>query len=400
MVEKLEDLDDGLKSDARFLKHESIAFETDSERKWVFFLNYAFKDDTIKQWNFYTKYNNVSEFLSDSEQVKGLFSFEKFSQIQRLATTFSLEKIEEKLKKNGIKTCFFGDEHYPFYLSEIYDPPLILYYKGDINCLKSPCLGVVGSRKYSNYGQSVTSRFVKKLSHHFCIVSGLAIGIDTLAHEATLEESRFTAAVVANGLDTVYPRMNIGLSTQIEKTGCIVSEMPMGTTVMPFRFPRRNRIISGLSKGVLVVEAQRKSGSLITCRTALEQDRDVFAVPGSVFSFTSTGCNDLIKDGARMVTCPEDVLSEYDEFSTVDTKTKKASSSDVQQGTLFSSNGYSNEELAVWSILESDPMSIEKVIERSKLSSTFVSRTLSKLELDNMVESFPGHLYKKSNHDF
>jgi DNA processing protein len=400
MEEKIDSVDDNLSQETRFLKNRPVAFESTSDREWVFFLNYAFKDDTIKQWNFYSKYNKLSDFLSDSGQIKSLFSFEKFSQIQRLGSSFSLEKIEEKLKNLGIKTCFFGDGNYPFYLSEIYDPPLILYYKGDITCLERPCLGVVGSRKYSNYGQSVTARFVKKLSHHFCIVSGLAIGIDTLAHEAALEESQCTVAVVANGLDTVYPRMNVGLSSQIEETGCVVSEMPMGTTVMPFRFPKRNRIISGLSKGVLVIEAQRKSGSLITCRTAIEQDRDVFAVPGSIFSFSSTGCNDLIKDGARMVTCPEDVLSEYEEFSTVLEKKRNPSTGEHQQGSLFASNGYSSEELSVWSILESDPMSIEKVIERSKLSATFVSRTLSKLELDNMVESFPGHLYKKSNYNF
>ena len=117
-------------------------------------------------------------------------------------------------------------------------------------------------------------------------------------------------------------------------------------------------------------------------------------------AFLQTGCNDLIKDGARMVTCPEDVLSEYEEFSTVLEKKRNPSTGEHQQGSLFASNGYSSEELSVWSILESDPMSIEKVIERSKLSATFVSRTLSKLELDNMVESFPGHLYKKSNYNF
>ncbi len=199
---------------------------------------------------------------------------------------FNPEKYMEDIQKSGIKWITIYDESYPKLLKEIYDPPVILYYRGNLDCLNKKCLAVVGTRKMTGYGKAVCEQFVKSLvAFHITIVSGLARGIDSKAHETAVFNQGQTVAVLGGGLNKIYPPENISLAKSIiESLGALISEFPPDYPSLPGNFPSRNRIISGLSLGVLVVEAAEDSGSLITARFALEQGRDVFAIPGPVTS--------------------------------------------------------------------------------------------------------------------
>ena len=218
-----------------------------------------------------------------------------------------------------IEEISIESEQYPKQLRNIYDPPIKLYVLGNKEILKNKGIAIVGSRKATEYGKTVSQQLAKQLSENSInIISGLAVGIDTYAHLGTLQvvESGFsnkgkTIAVLGSGLDEIYPKENINLAKQIIKSGgCIVSEYPLGTKPEKLNFPQRNRIISGLSKGVVIVEASEKSGSLITAEFALEQCRDVFSIPGNILNSTSVGTNNLIKQGAKLVTSYRDVLED------------------------------------------------------------------------------------------
>ncbi|RJG15417.1 DNA-processing protein DprA [Massilia cavernae] len=200
---------------------------------------------------------------------------------------------------------------YPPLLREIYDPPLLLYAAGHVELLSAPMLAIVGSRNASRQGEANAQAFARAFSDAgLTIVSGLALGIDAAAHQAALCGSGSTVAVIGTGADIVYPARNHQLAHQIAETGCVVSEYPLGHPVLASNFPRRNRLISGMSRGVLVVEAAAQSGSLITARMAAEQGREVFAIPGSIHAPMSKGCHRLIREGAKLVESAADVLEE------------------------------------------------------------------------------------------
>lgn len=202
-----------------------------------------------------------------------------------------------------------GDVEYPESLRKIYDPPMKLFVLGNKKLLKQDNIAIVGSRKPTEYGEKVAFEFSKKISEKgINIVSGLALGIDKYAHLGALSK---TIAVLGSGLDVIYPKENIDLAKNIiNNGGCIITEYSLGTKPEKLHFPQRNRIISGLSKGVLVVEASEKSGALITADFALEQGKEVFAIPGNIFNKTSIGTNSLIKQGAQLVTCYEEIMDE------------------------------------------------------------------------------------------
>ena len=216
----------------------------------------------------------------------------------------------EYMQKNGIDIVSILDEEYPKMLKEIYDAPISLYCKGNKAILKEKAIGIVGCRDASEYGKKSAKYFAYQLAKQdIVIVSGLAKGIDSYAHMETICAKGKTIAVLGNGLDRIYPEENRVLAEKIIETGgAIVSEYPLGTKPDKMNFPARNRIISGLSKGILVVEAKEKSGTLITVDFALEQGRDVFVVPGNINSINSVGTNDLIKQGAKMVTHYQELL--------------------------------------------------------------------------------------------
>jgi DNA processing protein len=214
------------------------------------------------------------------------------------------------LEANGVAVVGITDDHYPWLLRQIPDPPFVLFYKGSLDVLARPCVAVVGARRCSFHGRVLAQRMSADLATHgVCIVSGLALGIDTAAHMGVLQAGAPTAAFLGCGLDQVYPRSNCRLAQQIvEQGGVLISEYPSGAPPLAHHFPERNRLISGAAVAVVLIEAGEKSGSLITARMALEQGREVFAAPGSPLSEVSLGCHRLIQQGAGLVICAQDVM--------------------------------------------------------------------------------------------
>lgn len=279
----------------------------------------------------------------------------------------------------------FDDKHYPDLLREIFDPPLVLYVQGNADLLKQPQLAIVGSRNASISGREIAFDLARQLSQAgLVITSGLALGIDGYAHRGALQNTCSTIAVVATGLDKVYPSRNQVLARDIlAKQGCIVSEFIPGTPPKAGHFPRRNRLISGLSLGVVVVEAAIKSGSLITARCAIEQNRDVFAVPGSINSPYCKGCHRLIKQGAKLIEGAADIIDELDLslFAGLSNykaeKLGKSTQKDLFMDPLLASVGY-------------EITTVDTVASRSELPIDVVLTRLTMLELSGLVCAVPG----------
>ncbi|QPS71765.1 DNA-processing protein DprA [Lactococcus garvieae] len=203
------------------------------------------------------------------------------------------------------------DDIYPERLKEMYNPPVLLFYQGNLELLNLPKIGFVGSREASKDGIKITHKLIEELERNFVIVSGLARGIDTSSHVAAVKQKTPTIAVIGNGLDISYPKENRKLQDYLAANELILSEYLAGEPPLKFHFPERNRIIAGLSRGIVVVEAKQRSGSLITSKWALEENRDVFAVPGDILSRHSSGCNSLIQQGAKLITHGKDILEDY-----------------------------------------------------------------------------------------
>lgn len=283
------------------------------------------------------------------------------------------------------------DQRYPALLREISDPPPLLYVQGDVSLLSQWQLAIVGSRNPSASGRQTAFDFSRYLaSGGLTITSGLAAGIDGAAHQGALAAGGKTIAVVATGLDRVYPAKHRELAHQIAEQGVIVSEFPLGTSPRAELFPRRNRIISGLSLGTLIVEAALKSGSLITARMAMEQAREVFAIPGSIHNPLARGCHQLIREGAKLVETADDILEELGALAGVSApeseppaEEKVSHKKDGDYQILFETLGF-------------DPIPIDKLIENSGLTADAVSSMLLLLELEGEVESLPGGRYVRT----
>lgn len=242
---------------------------------------------------------------------------------------FSVDVVLKKLEEN-IKYIYFKEDCYPSLLKEIYDPPLVIYFKGNMNFDFKKCLAIVGSRKHSYYGEKVINSLLKALTEqNLIIVSGLALGIDSLAHQASLGHKGKTIAILGSSLEDkyLYPKENKSLAKDIVKSGgALLSEFPLGTNPSKSNFPLRNRIISGLSQATLIIEAKERSGSLITAKQALEQGREVMAVPGNIFSKYSGGTNKLIALGAKLIRNDNDVLDFFRQKNLIDELDNKSDS--------------------------------------------------------------------------
>jgi len=254
-------------------------------------------------------------FKKNITQIEQYLHYEPtiFEDFENSSREFSelITRLSIYLRETGTKLITYWDEEYPQSLKNIPDPPVCLFVKGKWEYLSYNLFAVVGTRKMTSYGKQVTERFVSEISKHFVIVSGMAYGVDTIAHSTALRLNRPTIAVLGCGVDVVYPKSNKMLYEQIIDNGCVVSEYLPWESPKKFTFVERNRIISGLSVGVLVTEAGVESGALITAKYAIEQGRDVFAVPGDIFRTTSQGTNYLIKSGAFVATEPSDILEYY-----------------------------------------------------------------------------------------
>lgn len=292
-------------------------------------------------------------------------------------------------KNNHFIDIFHPD--FPDLLKKISNPPLALFVSGNLDSLNKPQIAVIGSRKPTPGGKKIAYDFAKELGEcGIRITSGLATGIDTSAHRGALKSSSGTCAVMGNGLDMVYPKSNLSLAEEIVNSGLLISEFPLKTRPLPYHFPRRNRIISGLSLGVLVVEASLKSGSLITANLAAEQGREVFAIPGSILNPMSEGCNNLISNGAKLSTKIEDIIAEipclqnmiinYEEtkrLSQVNNETL-----DEQVKLLLDNIGY-------------EPVSFDDIVSSSGIHVKKLRVLLPKLELEELIQSTPGGGYIK-----
>lgn len=324
---------------------------------------------------------NAWKASEDEVITSKILSAPLYNKFFRHRRTFSVEKNAEEWSKRKIQLLSIFDEDYPALLKNIYNPPIVLFYKGKLY-QKQKHLAIVGSRKFSVYGKSVAERLAADLAAQgFVIVSGAARGIDTFSHRGALRTGS-TIAVLGCGVDIAYPRENARLLAQIAENGAVISEYAPNTQPLAAFFPARNRIISGLCQGTIVVEAAKRSGSLITAEMALSEGRDVFAVPGSIYSDQSIGCNHLIQQGAKLIVCAQDVAEEYD-FSNKDKK---------QPGNSQDMPVMSDEEKKVYDILFFDQaLSVDEIIYKLRTDVSNISFVLLQMKLKNIIEeTLPG----------
>jgi DNA processing protein len=306
------------------------------------------------------------------------------------ATLELIEKTRAWAACAGNHVLTLADAAYSHLLLQIADPPLLLYAKGRLELLNQPALAIVGSRNASTQGTVHARQFAQTLSAAgLTIVSGLALGIDTAAHEGGLLPvgGGSTIAVIGTGPDIVYPARNHALAHQIAEHGCILSEYALGTPALPANFPRRNRIISGLARGTLVVEAAARSGSLITARLAAEQGRDVYAIPGSIQSPLARGCHELIRQGAKLVETPKDILEDCNNLQIHINPAKKSA---LAQGFDYPDNDQLNR-------IGYDPDSLNVLAARAGLDVATINAQLLALELDGWVELLAGGMVRRSS---
>ncbi|MEZ4732682.1 MAG: DNA-processing protein DprA [Caldilineaceae bacterium] len=288
----------------------------------------------------------------------------------------------QRLQRAGVQVLTWDDADYPTNLREIDAPPPVLYIRGQLCTEDLMAIAIVGTRRASAYGREVAHMAATEFAHnHITVVSGLALGVDTVAHRAALDAGGRTIAVLGSGVDQIYPAQNRELANEIIANGAIVSEYPLGTRPEANNFPPRNRIISGLSRGIVIVEASQRSGALITAEFAAEQGREVFAVPGSILHPGSAGCNQLIRQGAAPFLSVTDVLDQLN-FATLTTQTL------VRQATPTDPL-----EVQLLSILAHEACHIDDIVRRMALPSGQISSLLTLLELKGMVRQVGGMTY-------
>ena len=298
----------------------------------------------------------------------------------------------EWLRHEGHHLVRLGDDAYPALLADIAGPPARLYINGDPEILHLPALAIVGSRNPTTGGAQNAFEFARHLgATGFCIVSGLAQGIDAAAHRGALSAGAPTVAFLGHGIDRVYPAVNRELAREIAARGALVSEFPLGTAPGRALFPQRNRLISGLSLGTLVVEAARRSGSLITARLAAEQGREVFAIPGSIHNPLSRGCHQLIRQGAKLVEAADDIVGELAPLA--GHLLASTDESELSRRTQTGLNETDTEYVKLLEALGHDPVSTDELAERSGLTIDQVSSMLLILELEGKIEKLSGGRY-------
>ncbi len=310
--------------------------------------------------------------------VKGILPSVVASLLQHDGIIWAKKELEA-IQKSGARLVTLHAPDYPRLLRHLTDPPPFLYVKGALRDTDT-AIAIVGSRQASGYGIATTQKMAQELARHgITVVSGMARGVDAAAHRGALMEDGPTIGILGCGIDVVYPRENRALFAEMATRGALVSEFPMGTLPLAENFPRRNRIISGFSRGILVVEAAEGSGSLITAQCALEQNRDVYAIPGNIHSANSRGTNRLIKQGAKLVETVEDILEDIPQQGG-----KSEHHHPVPRTT------FSPQEAAIFSLLSTTTLHIDDIVTRSALTVGEVSAILLRLELNGVITQLPG----------
>jgi len=327
--------------------------------------------------------------IDELASVEGI-GIEKAKRIKKFDKWDVIEKLIKLCENRDIAIYSFSEEDYPKLLKEIYDPPVVLFCKGELLLEDNFALSIVGSRKLSEYGRRITEKLAYELAFlGITIVSGLARGIDSVAHKSTLSAGGRTIAILGSGVSCIYPPENKMLAEKIIKNGAIISEFYPDEGPRKENFPRRNRIISGLSFGTLVTEATINSGALITASFALEQGREVFAVPGNITSKTSEGTNYLIQKGAKLVTKVEDILEEIEQFIPLLKKiTTELSNKTTQTDKL------DNDEKIVFNILN-EPLYLDEIILKTGMNTAKVLEILLNFEIDGLINKIEGKYVRR-----
>jgi len=310
-------------------------------------------------------------------------------------TFWRAEKEVAAIRRIGCRLVTWKEPEYPQSLLQIYDPPVLLYVRGDAGILNSPSLSIVGTRRPTIYGTQITERMGRELAKRgLVIVSGLARGVDAIAHHGATEVGGRAIGVLGTGIDVCYPKENKKLFEKVLERGAILSELPTGSHPMPENFPVRNRIIAGMPLGVLIVEGKQYSGSLITARLAMEFGREVFGVPGNVTQEMSFAPNQLIKQGAKLVTNAEDVIEELP--TPVRAALVQAEAVDSEQRNLLAAEGLSPTEKKIYELLSAEESRhIDDLVETSGLNSSEVLATLFDLEMKGIIRQLPGKQFTK-----
>lgn len=317
------------------------------------------------------------------------------AQLRRLEQPEPMKRAREIgacCERLGIEMVTPAHAHYPALLCEIDSPPPVLYLRGSLACLQGrPAVAVVGSRRATAYGREVAQRLSSELAAGGAVVvSGLAMGVDGCAHRGALEADGYTIGVLGCGVDIPYPRENAGLKELLAHNGAVLSEYPPGTPPLRHHFPMRNRLISGISHGVLVVEASRRSGSLITVGHALTQNRDVFAVPGNIYAGESQGCLQLLRQGAKLAACAEDILEEYRLLFPGLAAPPASAPAPGQRERPQPPALLNEQQLAVWEALSFEPIGVDALLLQTGLPMPALLSTLTQLELFGVVKVYPG----------
>ncbi len=333
---------------------------------------------------FKTPENIWSADIVELSKVEGI-KYEIVMKIIKSKNEDNIYKIIENMDKDNINFISYFDDKYPKSLKNIYDPPLGLYIKGTMPDESLERISIIGTRRCTEYGKSVGFNIAKDLGErNFVIVSGMARGIDTVAHKGAIAGKGKTIAVLGNGIDICYPSENRSLMEKIINNGCVISEYPPKTAPLSYNFPARNRIISGLSRAVVVVEAGLNSGTFSTVESALENGRDVFAVPGNITSKYSAGTNELIKQGCPPITSFDDILFELGISYEEEEKEKYINEN---------SENMSDDEKAVYEFLSLEPVSVDEIVNKLKKDITEIQYILFTLEISGYIQKLPSMKY-------
>ena len=347
---------------------------------WLDLFDYLTYSKKFKLLEAINKGENLREKFLTTFEIKNILTSEEFNRMALCLSDEYLNRNIASYEKDGVQLITFNNANYPYILKEISTPPLCLYCKGDIELLNTFSLAVVGTRKPTEYGIQVTKQYCKELTmSNVTIVSGLAMGIDGTAHTTALENKGETIAVLAGGFNHIYPATNYQLANEIIANGLLISEYPPNTKPLSYYFPVRNRIIAGLSKGVLVPEMGEKSGSMHTINYAIEYNRDIFVVPGKITSPMSKGANLLIKNLQGCITIsPEDVLENY--------KLIKEEKPKINQQLDLNSQ-------MILNFIESEKRTYQEILDYTKLPANELNTLLIMLEIEGLLIKLPNNSY-------
>ncbi len=340
-------------------------------------------------------YKTVKQLLDYFGEIKGIWEAEEkelfialnknriiADKITQNRNKSYLEKMNLKLQQENVKVITILDDEYPEKLRCIYDAPFVIYIKGKA-AFHLPLISIVGSRKASPYGKWAAYQFAKELSKWgIGVISGLALGVDAVSHKSVLENDGYTIGVLGCGVDQVYPASNASIMKEMINVGCIISEYSLGTPPLKHHFPARNRIISGLSDGVIVIEAAEKSGALITVDFALEQGKEVYALPGNINQLQSKGTNKLIRDGAKILLSIDDVLEDLESKYTIRTQFKRETKQELSQL-----------EDKIYTIIKQGQIPIDLLVYKSGLKIQELSSILTVLEIKGFISQLPGKTF-------